>query len=73
MTEVTGSIATALAILGVLLNNRRMIACFPIFMLSNSLCGILHVQAGIYSLVVRDCAFFILAIEGAWRWRKGKR
>ena len=71
MNELAGAIAGVLAIGGVVMNNHRMIACFHVWMVSNALCGVLHVQAGMWSLAARDAVFFILAIDGAWRWRKG--
>ena len=70
MTEILGTIATLLAITGVLLNNRRMIACFYVWMVSNLITAGLHCEAGMVSLMVRDVVFFALAIDGAIRWRK---
>ena len=73
VTELIGAAATTLAIAGVLLNNRRMIACFYLWLISNAMTACLHYQAGLTSLVVRDVIFSVLAIEGLIRWRrKGK-
>ena len=73
MTEIIGTISGALAITGVLLNNRKLRGCFLVWMLSNSVSFGLHVHAGLYSLAVRDGVFLILAVEGWILWtRKGK-
>ena len=57
MIEIIGLICTGLAIIGVILNNRRMIQCFYIWIFSNLLAAIIHYQTGIYSLLLRDCIF----------------
>jgi len=69
MMEWIGAIAGMLAVVGVLLNNRRMIWCFPVWLVSNSLCCGLHVHAGLWSLAVRDAVFIVLSLEGWFRWR----
>jgi len=71
--EIIGGVATVLAIAGVILNNRRLIACFYLWMVSNSLSALLHADAGMTSLLIRDLAFLALAIEGVWKWRKEPR
>ena len=48
MTEIIGTISGALAITGVLLNNRKLRGCFLVWMLSNSVSFGLHVHAGLY-------------------------
>jgi len=73
MTELIGTIATCLAVGGVLLNNRLNIWCFAVWGVSNSLTAWLHADAGIWSLVWRDLIFLGLAVEGAVRWRKKAR
>ena len=70
MTELIGSIATVLAIIGVVGNNRRLRWCFLLWMVSNSLTLVIHAQTGVWSLVVRDVVFLILAVEGWVRWGK---
>lgn len=70
MVELLGTISTIIAITGVVLNNRKMIACFYFWLLSNGITLIIHLHAEIYSLAVRDFVFFILAIEGISKWRK---
>jgi len=70
MMQIIGIIAAALAIGGVLLNNHRLIACFPVWIVSNFLTGFLHLSAGLYALFVRDIVFTLLAVHG-WRvWRR---
>ena len=68
MIETIGTIATVLAIAGVLANNRRLRWCFIVWFVSNSITLIIHVHVGVWSLVVRDVIFLILAIEGWIRW-----
>ncbi len=68
--ETIGVVATILAVAGVLLNNRRMIQCFYIWMISNALSAYLHYDTGLYSLLLRDVVFLALAFEGVIRWRK---
>jgi len=70
--EMLGMTATALAVAGVLLNNRRIIACFGLWMISNVICLVLHSSAGMVSLAIRDAIFFVLAIEGFMRWGQEK-
>jgi len=68
MIETIGTIATILAVIGVLLNNRRLRACFIIWFISNAITLAIHYDAGIQSLMVRDAIFLILAVEGWVRW-----
>lgn len=70
MLEIIGTIATILAISGVLANNRRLRWCFIIWGASNSLSLVIHVYTPIWSLVVRDAIFLILAFEGWKKWGK---
>ena len=70
MTEIIGTISGALAITGVLLNNRKLRGCFLVWIFSNSVSLGLHVDAGLYSLAVRDAVFLILAFEGWIKWGK---
>jgi len=70
MLETIGTIATVLAITGVLANNRRLRWCFIVWMVSNSLTAGIHAYAGIWSLFVRDAIFLILAVEGWKKWGK---
>jgi len=68
MTEILGTIATVIAVAGVLLNNRQNRACFVLWMLSNLVFGYIHAEAGMISLVGRDIIFYLLAIEGFRKW-----
>ncbi len=72
VNEIVGIIATALAVIGVVLNNRRLRICFILWMVSNALTAGIHGNAAIWSLFVRDVIFFSLAIEGWIKWRKDK-
>ena len=68
--EIIGTMATILAVVGVLANNRRLRWCFLVWLISNGLCLAIHAYAAIWSLMVRDAIFFILAIDGWFRWGK---
>ena len=70
MIEIFGIIATALAVIGVVFNNRKLIACFYLWFVSNAITAGIHLEAEIYSLLIKDLIFFVLAIEGLFRWRK---
>lgn len=72
MTELVSIAATALAIAGVALNNRRMRLCFVLWLISNGLCCAIHAHAGLWVLAGRDAVFFALAVEGWKKWGKEK-
>lgn len=64
--------ATAIAVLGVVANNRRYRSCFILWILSNAATAFIHLHQHIYSLAARDVIFLLLAIEGLYLWRKDK-
>lgn len=66
--EIIGGIVTAVALGGVLLNNRRNRWCFVLWWISNTATLCLHVHADIYALAVRDAAFLVLAVHGWFAW-----
>ena len=68
MIELIGSIATILAIAGVVLNNRRLRVCFLLWLVSNAISMVIHAQVGVWSLTARDAIFLILAVEGWVKW-----
>ena|GEM_PF-1393453 len=68
IAQLAGGFATGLAVFGVLLNNRRIRWCFPVWWVSNSLTLGLHVHAGLWTLAVRDAVFVVLAVAGWRRW-----
>ena len=70
MIETIGILTTTLAVAGVLTNNRRLRVCFLLWMVSNALTAGIHAYMGIYSLLIRDVIFFVLAIEGYIKWGK---
>jgi len=71
--EILGVIAVTLAVIGVILNNRKLIACFYVWIISNVLCAGIHFHAEIWSLLIRDIIFTVLAIEGLVRWRRSEK
>lgn len=66
--EVVGWLATAIALAGVWMNNRRRRSCFALWLISNAMTVIIHAAAGMWSLAARDGAFFVMAIHGWWLW-----
>jgi nicotinamide riboside transporter PnuC len=72
MIQIIGLLAGILGIAGVLLNNRKLIGCFPIWIASNALSGGLHVYAGLWTLALRDLVFLCLAVDGWRRWRRDR-
>ena len=70
MIEVVGILATVIAVVGVMLNNRKSSWCFSLWMISNAITLSIHVSAGIWSLAARDLVFLILAVDGLKRWTK---
>ena len=66
--EIISTLSTILAVIGVLLNNRLNHYCFYIWLISNSLCAFVHIDARLWSLAVRDVIFIGLAYEGLYRW-----
>ncbi len=66
--EIFGLISTALAVVGVIANNRKLRWCFLLWMVSNAITLVIHTRAGIWSLALRDVIFLVLAVEGWIRW-----
>ena len=68
--ELLGGLATVIAVAGVLLNNARVIWCFPVWMASNGLTLVLHVRRRMWTLAARDAIFLGLAAAGWWMWTR---
>lgn len=68
VNEIVGTVALAMGVTGVLLNNRKLRACFIVWMVSNALSAGIHAYIGLWSLMVRDTVFFVLSFEGWIRW-----
>ena len=71
--EIIGILATVLAVIGVLANNRQLRWCFLIWFISNVLSAGIHAHALIWSLFIRDIVFVVLAIEGWIRWGRNTK
>jgi nicotinamide riboside transporter PnuC len=69
VNQILGAIATILAVTGVVLNNRKLIACFYLWLVSNAISGYLHYDASLHALLVRDILFSLLAIDGIYNWK----
>lgn len=65
-----GIVSGALAVIGVVMNNRKMRWCFVLWLVSNSSSAWLHVNAGMWGLAGRDAIFLLLAIEGWVLWSR---
>ena len=70
MIEIIGFISGVLAVIGVLANNRNLRWCFLVWMVSNAMSLVIHADAGIWSLAIRDAVFLLLAFEGWFKWGK---
>jgi len=70
MIEVIGIISMCLSVTGVVLNNRKLKICFIFWIASNFLSAYIHYNSGVYSLLLRDCIFTVLAFEGWFKWSK---
>jgi len=66
--EIVSLAATAVAVAGVVLNNRRRRACFLFWLISNGLTLVVHAWAALWGLALRDAIFLALAVEGFARW-----
>ena len=69
MIEIIGLMTMVIAVIGVILNNRKCRWCFVLWMVSNSLSAVIHLNTGPWTLVMRDLIFLVLAFDGYWRWR----
>jgi nicotinamide riboside transporter PnuC len=70
--ETFGIITTILAVVGVVLNNRMDRKCFWFWIVSNAISCALHIHVGLWSLVVRDAVFLVLAFDGLAKWKSRK-
>lgn len=61
-------IATALAVVGVLLNNAQIRYCFLLWIGSNILTAHYHYKTKLWGLLCRDVIFTILAVAGWIQW-----
>ena len=66
--EIISTLATIIAIAGVILNNHRRRSCFILWLGSNSLTLAVHLYVGLWSMSVRDVIFLGLAVHGWAMW-----
>ena len=74
---VLSIIGFCLSITGCLLCNRKLILCWPVFILADGIFVYLHLARGFnvdnILLAVRESIFLLLCFEGYYRWKyKGK-
>lgn len=70
MIELIGTICLVISVIGVLLNNHKLRAGFLVWLFSNLISAALHCYTELYSLMIRDLIFFVLAIHGWKKWGK---
>ena len=73
MIEVIGIISMCLSVTGVVLNNRKLKICFIFWVISNTFSGYIHYNSEVYSLLLRDFVFILLAIEGWFKWGNSEK
>ncbi|MBI5724745.1 MAG: hypothetical protein HZA50_12350 [Planctomycetes bacterium] len=66
--EIFGWTATAMALIGAWLNNRKLRFCFVLWLASNAMTFGMHAWVAMWSLAARDVAFFVLAMHGWLLW-----
>jgi len=69
MTEIIGWLSSAMAVFGVVLNNRRIRVCFLLWIASNSASAGIHAMEHMWYYAARDLVFLVLAVDGWYRWR----
>ena len=70
MSELFEYLSTVLAVVGNVLNIKKMKAGFMVWLACNLISGILHYKAGMYGLVLRDVIFSVLAVVGYIKWSR---
>lgn len=68
--ELLGLFTLGITITGSILNNRKMILCFPIWVISNIIYLGMHIHLGSWSLALKDAAFIVICVDGYFRWRR---
>ena len=66
--EIISTLATVIAIAGVILNNHRQRACFIVWFFSNILTLSVHLYVGLWAMSGRDLIFIALAVHGWIMW-----
>jgi len=62
-------IGFCLSMIGCLLNNRKLLLCWPVFIAADAVFVYLHLSKGFYVYAIRELAFLILCFEGWYRWK----
>ena len=70
MIEAIAFISGVLAVTGVIFNNHKMRVCFPVWIVSNIMAGVVHYDSGVMMMLWRDVAFTMLAVHGWRTWGK---
>jgi nicotinamide riboside transporter PnuC len=70
--ETLSLVATCIAVAGVVLNNCKLRTCFAVWLVSNALSAVIHLDAHLWGLCARDSIFLLLAVHGWIRWGRSK-
>lgn len=60
------------SVIGCILNNRKLLLCWPLFILADIICAYIHFIQGSYIFAVRELMFLALCFEGYYRWKYKK-
>ena len=71
--EIIGWIATVLSIIGIVLNAKKLISCWPVWLLSNVLWIIYFVNMWNPQSLILWIVFFAFNIYGWVQWKKDKK
>lgn len=58
------------ALVGVVLNIHRNVACFWIWSITNAVWVVADIRHGIYPQAALQFVYFNLSIYGAWKWQR---
>ncbi len=63
---------TGLSLIGVVMNIRKMRACFAIWAVTNASWAVVDYNAGLYAQSTLFGVYFALSLWGIWEWRHKK-
>jgi nicotinamide riboside transporter PnuC len=69
--EMLGWLATAIAMIGVVLNAKGKVVCFYLWLASNGFYTVVNVLAGSYAQGALFAFNFVMSIYGIHCWKKG--
>lgn len=66
---VLSVIAFSLSIIGCLLCNRKLLLCWPIFIIADIMFSYIYFSKGLLIGAARELVFIALCFEGYYRWK----